>query len=135
MKRKGTRTNSVIRKLTLAGIVTALAIIGFYLPYYSSEAATAGSPGGSANAGLYRKLVPDVDLNTSRALADVRTATSTQIAALDAIRNSAGASSFVSRWNSSIRSRMENRPSPVRRHRASRMSVVSGSPSTRLQER
>ena len=88
----------VIRALILCASVTMLFAVGFYLPH-DGEAAPAGSPGGSANAGLYRKLVPDIDLNTSRALGDLRTATGAQLAALDSLRTSTEASEMVSRWN------------------------------------
>ena len=91
------RRNTIFRKLAIAGAISAFAAIGSYLSY-QTEAAPAGSPGGVANAGLYRKLVPDVDLNTSRAISNLRSATGSQLAALDALRTAGGAG-VVSRWN------------------------------------
>lgn len=92
------RRNTIIRKLALAGAISAFAAIGSYLTY-QTEAAPAGSPGESANAGLYRKLVPDIDLNATRALNGVRSATGVQLTALDTLRTSSGATGMVSRWN------------------------------------
>ena len=101
MKRNllGSRS-AVFRSGLLVLVLTAVASLYFYLPYQGSAAPSgASAAGASANAGLYRKLVPDIDLNATRALSNIRTATGQQLAALETLRTSSGGTTMVSRWN------------------------------------
>lgn len=92
---------SVLKRMLIFATVAFTASLYFYLPYSTTAAAGgASSPANaSANAGLYRRLVPDVDLNQSRALKNLRVATGEQLAALTNLKSSANATDMVSRWN------------------------------------
>lgn len=98
MKSRSNKTNrrSFLRAACAAAVCVVAAVI-LWQPLGSSQAATntALSPAEQ----MYRRPAPNYDLNAASGLANVRHATSEQLAAIDALKTSASAPNMQVRWN------------------------------------
>jgi hypothetical protein len=81
-------------RLMLALAASAAVAAVLYNPFSTQNAATA-----SKIEEIYKRPAPDFDLNASRGLAGVRTATGTQLSALNNLKTAANAPNMTSRWN------------------------------------
>jgi hypothetical protein len=91
-----TRGKWLLRAACAAAVCLVAAAI-LWQPLSSSKAASNTTL--SAAEQLYRRPAPNYDLNTASGLANVRQATSAQIAAIDALKSSASAPNMQVRWN------------------------------------
>ncbi len=102
MKSRTNHTRS-FRNYSIVALVLAMFMTAIYFPFSRTEAA----PGvqsvnvKSANqlAPMYKRLVPDFDLNQSRAIGNLRAPSSQQQAALNSLKASASAPQMSARWN------------------------------------
>lgn len=94
-QRKSYRTGfSILAALLVSVFVTA----SIYSPSRTAEANSAAR-GKVGAAELYKRLVPNYDLNASRALGNMRAATSQQLSALDNLKAATNAPGMTMRWN------------------------------------
>jgi Zn-dependent metalloprotease len=91
--RKSKRAGFIV---LLALLVSAFILASIYSPIRTAQAGSA-SPMNSAE--LYKRLVPNYDLNASRALANTRAATNQQLAALENLKTAANSPQMTARWN------------------------------------
>ena len=98
MKSKANQA-SAFKKLTVVAFVSAMVLTAIYLPLSRTTAAPNNVKSANELAQLYKRLVPDYDLNASRAVGNVRAATSEQLAALDNLKAATNASQMTVRWN------------------------------------
>jgi hypothetical protein len=85
-------------RLTSVLLVWAIVLTGLILPIVKTQAATTTNANSLTN--LYRRPAPNFDLNLSRNLQNLRTATSAQTAALNTLKTQTNASGMTVRWNS-----------------------------------
>ena len=95
---KETEKNSLVR-LTSVLLVWTIVLTGLILPTYKTQAA-ANNTNLSALTNLYRRPAPNFDLNLSRKLQNLRTATGAQTAALNTLKTQTNAPNMTVRWNS-----------------------------------
>lgn len=95
---KQTKNDFLIR-LTSVLVFWAIVLTGLILPNFEAKAA-ANNPSVNSLTNLYRRSAPNFDLNLSRSLQNLRTATSAQTAALNALKTQANAPEMTVRWNS-----------------------------------
>ncbi|MBD0372685.1 MAG: M36 family metallopeptidase [Pyrinomonadaceae bacterium] len=99
MSRKMNQKSRRARVSILAALlVSAFVIVGIYSPARKAQAGSATTTAASS-AELYRRLVPNYDLNASRAVANTRRATSQQQAALNNLKAATNAPQMTARWN------------------------------------
>lgn len=84
--------NTTRSVLALAAFATVAAVL--YNPFSTQKAATTAKI-----EEIYKRPAPDFDLNATRGLAGVRTATGTQLSALNNLKTAANAPNMTSRWN------------------------------------
>jgi Zn-dependent metalloprotease len=89
---------SAIKKLSVVVLVWAMVLAAVY-PSSRTEAASNNQNSAGALAQLYKRLVPNYDLNASRALGNLRRATGEQLAALDNLKAATNAPQMTVRWN------------------------------------
>ncbi len=98
MKRKEMlETKETLTRLFAGFAIWAMIITGFVVPFNTAQAAN--KKGTSAMENIYRRSAPDFDLNLSRNLQNLRSATSDQITALDALKSAANSPNMQVRWN------------------------------------
>jgi len=95
---KETKNDFLIR-LTSVLLFWAIVLTGLIMPNFEAKAATNNTNVNSLT-NLYRRSAPNFDLNLSRSLQNLRTATSAQTAALNALKTSTNAPDMTVRWNS-----------------------------------
>jgi Zn-dependent metalloprotease len=88
-----------ITKLTVIALVWAMIFAAVYFPFSHIEAAAGNQKSLAELSKIYKRLVPDYDLNASRALKNMRQATGEQLAALDNLKAVSGATQLTMRWN------------------------------------
>ncbi len=86
----------MMKRLTVIVVLCAMVAAALCLPFGKTEASSNTS---NPNAGIYKRLVPDFDLNGTRNLTGLRTATSAQLSALQALKSQANAPQMTVRWN------------------------------------
>ncbi len=88
-----------IKTLSVVALVCAMVLTAAYFPLKGTDAA-ANNQNPAAGAGnIYKRLVPDFDLNASRAVANLRGATGAQLAALNELKASSNSPQMTARWN------------------------------------
>jgi hypothetical protein len=91
------------RKSKRAGFTILMALLGsaFVIAsiYSPIRTAQAGSTTPASSAELYKRLVPNYDLNATRALQNMRAATSQQLTALENLKAATNAPQMTARWN------------------------------------
>jgi hypothetical protein len=97
MKSRANKT-SAIKKISIITLISAMVLAAVYPIDRTDAAATKPNPRG-ATAQLFKRLVPNYDLNASRALGDLRRATSEQLAALENLKASTNSPQMTVRWN------------------------------------
>jgi Zn-dependent metalloprotease len=95
MKRKADNSRVIFKGFAIIAVFAAMVGFSFYVPFGASKAAS-GSP---KISGLYNRVVPNFDLNKTRALNNLRPASGEQIAALNSLKTSTSAARMTSRWN------------------------------------
>src|SRR5678815_2802531 len=97
MNRKERRTSRDAYFRLGVVIVVWGAIIGAALwnPFGGSNAAS----NGFSQSDIYKRMAPDTDLNVSRGLGNMRSATSQQLQALNALKSSTGSPNMTARWD------------------------------------
>ena len=86
-----------IKNLSAAALILGLVITAlFWMPFGSAEAS---SPGSATLDNMYRKGAPEFDLNLSSNLTNLRQATNTQLAALNNLKATTGATNMQVRFN------------------------------------
>ena len=95
---KATKTSrkGKMTRLAVVGLVWALAITLFCLPWTRTEAAAANT---RPIEQIYKRPVPIYDLNLDRHLQNVRQATGAQLAAVQSLKTAANAQNMQVRWN------------------------------------
>jgi hypothetical protein len=98
MKNKAQKlSNSDGFRLALVAIVWVAVIAILWQPFSSSKAAP--SPNTDPTVKMYQRSAPDLDLNESLNLPNARQASGVQLAAVDNLKNTAGAPNMQVRWN------------------------------------
>ncbi len=92
------KKDDIIIRLVSGLLVWAVVITGLIVPFQRAQAATTNTNVNSLTS-LYRRSAPNFDLNLSRNLQNLRQATGTQTAALDALKTSSNAPNMTIRWN------------------------------------
>ena len=95
--KRNLRMNGRSHKTKLWMVMFAVAVVAaaaLWQPLTSSNAASKRKL-----EDIYRRPAPNYDLNASRALPNVRQATSAQLAALEALKTAVNAPGMTSRWN------------------------------------
>jgi Zn-dependent metalloprotease len=100
MKSNFKETNNIfLVRLTSVLLVWAIVLTGLILPTIKTHAATTTTSANSLT-NLYRRPAPNFDLNLSRNLQNLRTATGAQTAALNTLKTQTNAPNMTVRWNS-----------------------------------
>jgi hypothetical protein len=81
-------------RLCLVALAAGFTVAALWQPLGSSKAASTRKL-----EDIYRRPAPNFDLNATRALPNIRQATSAQLAALDALKTASNAPNMTSRWN------------------------------------
>jgi Zn-dependent metalloprotease len=98
MKSRAAHKNS-LNRLSIITIISAMILAAIYLPLRRTKASPNDQNSALGASQLYKRLVPNYDLNATRALAHVRRATDAQMAALDNLKSAANAPQMTIRWN------------------------------------
>src|SRR5688500_326495 len=97
MKRKGQRTG---RGTAIKMVIVGMICVGIMAALWQLGAATEASPANTdIVAKLYQKPAPNFDLNETRSLASIRTATGDQLTALANLKTAVNAPNMTARWN------------------------------------
>lgn len=98
MKSKVNRSGfkTMFKLFAVASVVIAI-VTALWHPFSTSEAAPLNAVDPIAQ--MYKRSAPNYDLNSSRNLQGLRTASGTQLTALDNLKISANAPEMTSRWN------------------------------------
>ncbi len=97
MKRRTTQTGW-IRTVSAVALVMGLFMTAAYFPFRTTNAAT-NQYSSNALTTMNKRLVPNFDLNSSRAIANTRVATGGQLQALNELKTATNASRMSARWN------------------------------------
>ena len=97
MKSRAAKANIVYRLAALALLCAMITAI--YFPLNRTKASPNDKNSANGASQLYKRLVPNYDLNATRALANTRAATSQQVAALEQLKAAANAPKATVRWN------------------------------------
>lgn len=92
------KMKNAILKLTATVLVWAVAITGFFLPLQKADAAQ-NRTNNTFSADLYKRPAKNFDLNLTRALGNLRQATSEQLAALNNLKAASNSPKMTFRWN------------------------------------
>lgn len=95
--KKNNSRKDTLRGFIAIGVFWSLVAMFFYLPFGKTQAASDITT--NKSSGLYRKLVPEIDLNKTKGLANLRQATGAQISALDSLKAGTNAANLTARWN------------------------------------
>lgn len=87
----------ILKRLTIIAVFWALVMTVFYIPFGNTEAAPSQVPANASS--MYRRLVPNFDLNQTSSVTNLRAATGVQLSALDALKSSTNAPNMTARWN------------------------------------
>jgi len=86
-------------KLIAVFLFWSLIAGGLYIPFGTAKAAPSAPATADSIAQLYKRPAPKYDLNAARNLANLRSATGEQIAALQNFKAAANAPNMTARWN------------------------------------
>jgi hypothetical protein len=93
-----TKMKNAILKLTATVLVWAVVLTAILLPINRAKAAGAQTPSGNLT-NLYARPAKNFDLNSASSIANLRTATSEQLAALNNLKTAVNAPNMTVRWN------------------------------------
>ena len=101
MKRQAKRTSreTIFRLGLVVGVWGAIIAAALWLPLTGSKAAVGTRT--DPTKSMYRRSAPQYDLNATRAMQNLRQATSAQLQALNNLKAAAGSPNMTARWNNS----------------------------------
>src|SRR3982750_4273612 len=98
MKSKAKRASreNLHRVAFVAAFWGVVIVAALWVPFNRSDAANSSS---FQPSDIYKRMAPNYDLNVSRGLQNIRSATSQQVQALNNLKTATSAPNMTARWN------------------------------------